>query len=208
MPLLSKFFRGDKKLAAAQMSDPAHLVHGTVGPHTAKVQMALFAIDFPLDRSQGTEAPDLRSVHRQSRASLQEQTADHQPRLSEQAGRHRRQDDDHAAGSGYVEVGVVTWACGRVQDVVGRAERTCLRASSRRIGDAQPFDCRKNGSSRSSTGRSVSSAPSPSELHLRMAIQLQGTFRRPGTFCSSLASRSQWSSRKGSPILSTSRKRW
>jgi hypothetical protein len=53
MPLLSKFFRGDKKLEAAQVSDPAHLVHGTVGPHVAKVQMALFAIDsLSIDRGE------------------------------------------------------------------------------------------------------------------------------------------------------------
>jgi hypothetical protein len=50
MALRSKLFAGDRKLAAAQVSDPAHLVRGTVGPHVNKVQMALFAIDaLPID---------------------------------------------------------------------------------------------------------------------------------------------------------------
>ena len=50
MALRSKLFATDRKLAAAQVSDPAHLVRGTVGPHVNKVQMALFAIDaLPID---------------------------------------------------------------------------------------------------------------------------------------------------------------
>ena len=50
MALRSKLFAGDRKLEAAQVSDPAHLVRGTVGPHVNKVQMALFAIDaLPID---------------------------------------------------------------------------------------------------------------------------------------------------------------
>lgn len=53
MPLLSKLFRGDQKLEAAQVSDPAHLVRGAVGPHVAKVQMAIFAIDsLAIDREE------------------------------------------------------------------------------------------------------------------------------------------------------------
>ncbi len=50
MPLRSRLFRGDRKLGAAQVSDPAHLVRGTTGSHVNKVQMALFAIDsLPID---------------------------------------------------------------------------------------------------------------------------------------------------------------
>ena len=45
MPLLSNLFRDDVKLAACQVSDPAHLTPGTRGEHVAKVQFALFALD-------------------------------------------------------------------------------------------------------------------------------------------------------------------
>lgn len=53
MSLRSKLFAGDRKLEAARVSDPAHLVPGTRGPHVAKVQLALFALDaLPIDQTE------------------------------------------------------------------------------------------------------------------------------------------------------------
>jgi peptidoglycan hydrolase-like protein with peptidoglycan-binding domain len=45
MALQSKLFKGDPRLEACQVSDPAHLTLGAQGGHVAKVQSALFAID-------------------------------------------------------------------------------------------------------------------------------------------------------------------
>lgn len=45
MALQSKLFKGDPKLEACEVSDPAHLTVGAQGDHVAKVQSALFAID-------------------------------------------------------------------------------------------------------------------------------------------------------------------
>jgi len=45
MPLASKLFSGDSKLQACLISDPAHLVKGTVGDHVSKVQTALLILD-------------------------------------------------------------------------------------------------------------------------------------------------------------------
>jgi hypothetical protein len=46
MGLSSRLFARDKKLEACQVNDQAHLVLGTKGPHVAKVQLALFALDW------------------------------------------------------------------------------------------------------------------------------------------------------------------
>jgi peptidoglycan hydrolase-like protein with peptidoglycan-binding domain len=45
MGLQSQLFRGDPKLEAAAVSDPAHIVPGARGPHVAKIQQALNALD-------------------------------------------------------------------------------------------------------------------------------------------------------------------
>jgi hypothetical protein len=45
MALQSQLFRGDPKLEAAAVSDPAHLLPGASGPHVAKIQQALILID-------------------------------------------------------------------------------------------------------------------------------------------------------------------
>jgi peptidoglycan hydrolase-like protein with peptidoglycan-binding domain len=45
MALQSKLFRGDPKLEAAAVSDPAHVVPGAKGPHVAKIQRALNELD-------------------------------------------------------------------------------------------------------------------------------------------------------------------
>jgi hypothetical protein len=45
MVLQSQLFRGDAKLEAAAVSDPAHVVPGAVGPHVAKIQQALGLLD-------------------------------------------------------------------------------------------------------------------------------------------------------------------
>jgi hypothetical protein len=45
MPLRSQLFRGDPKLEAAAVSNPAHIVPGAVGAHVGKIQEALIALD-------------------------------------------------------------------------------------------------------------------------------------------------------------------
>ena len=45
MALQSQFFRGDSKLEAAAVSDPAHIIPGTRGPHVGKIQQALTQLD-------------------------------------------------------------------------------------------------------------------------------------------------------------------
>lgn len=45
MPLQSQLFRGDPKLEAAAVSDPAHIVPGARGEHVRKIQLALIQLD-------------------------------------------------------------------------------------------------------------------------------------------------------------------
>lgn len=45
MALQSKLFRGDAKLEAAAVSDPAHITLGARGAHVGKIQQALVALD-------------------------------------------------------------------------------------------------------------------------------------------------------------------
>ena len=45
MALQSQLFKGDAKLEAAAVSDPAHIIQGARGPHVAKLQQALNALD-------------------------------------------------------------------------------------------------------------------------------------------------------------------
>jgi peptidoglycan hydrolase-like protein with peptidoglycan-binding domain len=45
MALRSKLFRGDPKLEAAALSDPAHILPGSAGPHVGKIQQALIKLD-------------------------------------------------------------------------------------------------------------------------------------------------------------------
>ena len=45
MTLQSTLFRGDPKLDAAAVSDPAHIVAGAKGPHVVKIQQALIQLD-------------------------------------------------------------------------------------------------------------------------------------------------------------------
>jgi hypothetical protein len=45
MSLQSQLFRGDPKLEAAAVSDPAHILPGAVGQHVAKIQQALLKLD-------------------------------------------------------------------------------------------------------------------------------------------------------------------
>jgi len=45
MALQSQLFRGDLKLEAAAVSDPAHILAGARGPHVAKIQQALIQVD-------------------------------------------------------------------------------------------------------------------------------------------------------------------
>ena len=45
MSLQSKLFRGDPKLEAAAVSNPAHILSGAIGPHVAKIQKALNILD-------------------------------------------------------------------------------------------------------------------------------------------------------------------
>ncbi len=45
MALQSRLFRGDPRLEAAAVSDPAHVVPGAVGDHVGKIQSALMTLD-------------------------------------------------------------------------------------------------------------------------------------------------------------------
>lgn len=45
MSLRSELFRGDSKLEAAAISDPAHIVPGAVGEHVRKIQLALIQLN-------------------------------------------------------------------------------------------------------------------------------------------------------------------
>jgi hypothetical protein len=45
MVLQSQLFRGDPKLEAAAVSDPAHIVPGATGDHVRKIQLALIRLD-------------------------------------------------------------------------------------------------------------------------------------------------------------------
>ena len=45
MGLQSKLFRGDPKLEAAAVSDPAHIMLGASGEHVHKIQTALILLD-------------------------------------------------------------------------------------------------------------------------------------------------------------------
>jgi hypothetical protein len=45
MGLQSNLFRGDPKLEAAAVSDPAHILPGALGDHVAKIQSALMQLD-------------------------------------------------------------------------------------------------------------------------------------------------------------------
>ena len=45
MALQSQLFRGDPKLEAAAVSDPAHIVPGATGEHVRKIQLALIQLD-------------------------------------------------------------------------------------------------------------------------------------------------------------------
>src|SRR5262245_52821612 len=45
MALQSQLFRGDSRLEAAAVSDPAHIVPGASGDHVRKIQIALIELD-------------------------------------------------------------------------------------------------------------------------------------------------------------------
>ena len=45
MGLQSELFRGDAQLEAAAISDPAHIIQGSRGPHVRKIQQALVELD-------------------------------------------------------------------------------------------------------------------------------------------------------------------
>ena len=44
MALISRMFKGDKKLEACLISDPAHVTQGAAGEHVAKIQTALMIL--------------------------------------------------------------------------------------------------------------------------------------------------------------------
>lgn len=57
MPLESNLFKGDQKLEAAAVSDPAHIVQGAHGEHVRKIQMALIALDGAAITADGSYGP-------------------------------------------------------------------------------------------------------------------------------------------------------
>lgn len=50
--LQSHLFRGDPKLEAAAVSDPAHITQGAIGPHVRKIQEALIKLGGHIDREE------------------------------------------------------------------------------------------------------------------------------------------------------------
>lgn len=57
MPLSSSLFRGDPKLEAAAVSDPAHIVPGATGSHVIKIQQALIEVDGANINADGAYGP-------------------------------------------------------------------------------------------------------------------------------------------------------
>jgi hypothetical protein len=57
MALQSKLFRGDPKLEAAAVSDPAHIMQGARGEHVRKIQQALITLDGADIKADGDYGP-------------------------------------------------------------------------------------------------------------------------------------------------------
>ena len=57
MSLQSQMFRGDPKLEAAAVSDPAHIVPGARGEHVRKIQLALIKLDGSTIEADGQYGP-------------------------------------------------------------------------------------------------------------------------------------------------------
>jgi len=57
MGLQSKLFRGDPKLEAAAVSDPAHIMRGASGEHVRKIQQALISLDGADIKADGVYGP-------------------------------------------------------------------------------------------------------------------------------------------------------
>ncbi len=56
MALFSRLFKGDPKLEACAVSDPAHLTKGATGIHVSKIQTALLILDnATIDRNEIAE---------------------------------------------------------------------------------------------------------------------------------------------------------
>src|SRR5215831_7340316 len=77
MGLQSHLFRGDSKLEAAAVSDPAHVLQGAHGPHVAKIQRALATLDgaliAPSEAAQSTYGPTTAAAvlaYKQARAII------------------------------------------------------------------------------------------------------------------------------------------
>jgi len=77
MALQSKFFRGDQKLEAAAMSDPAHIVRGASGTHVEKIQRALIILgdatisdDELRNDSYGPSTADAVLIYKQERSII------------------------------------------------------------------------------------------------------------------------------------------
>lgn len=73
MALQSQLFRGDTKLEAAAVSDPAHIVPGAQGPHVGKIQAALIqlgAANLTPDLSYGSKTAAAVRAFKQKRGIL------------------------------------------------------------------------------------------------------------------------------------------
>lgn len=76
MPLQSQLFRGDPKLEAAAVSDPAHIVQGARGGHVGKIQLALIRLDravIAADESYGPATAAAVTAYKQKRMILNAQ---------------------------------------------------------------------------------------------------------------------------------------
>ncbi len=76
MALQSQIFRGDSKLEAAAVSDPAHIFQGASGPHVSKIQQALIQLEnagITLDSKYGPGTAAAVSTFKQKRQILNTQ---------------------------------------------------------------------------------------------------------------------------------------
>jgi peptidoglycan hydrolase-like protein with peptidoglycan-binding domain len=91
MALQSQLFRGDTKLEAAAVSDPAHILPGAKGPHVGKIQFALTELDDADITQDSIYGPETAA------AVLSYKQKYHQSQLPGQGRQYCRQDDDRVS---------------------------------------------------------------------------------------------------------------
>ena len=82
MVLRSQLFRGDPKLEAAAVSDPAHITPGATGEHVRKIQRALIRLDSAAIAPDGVYGPATAAAvlaYKQKRNIINRSTFEDQP---------------------------------------------------------------------------------------------------------------------------------